>query len=470
MLLVLLVLLMLLMLLVLLVLLVSLVLLVLLVLLVFCGRRLQARSVHVRGPSRLKALPQKCRSNARSVGERLQSSWHQPGAALQQCRMDRIEACVIGAGVVGLAVARALAMAGLETVVLEQADGIGTSTSSRNSEVIHAGIYYPAGSLKARLCVEGKNRLYAHCDTHGVPYRRCGKLIVAADDTQCAELRQIEARALANGVADLQWIDAAGLSHLEPELRATAALLSPSTGIIDSHALMLSLQGNLEAAGGAIAFASPVLAIEAADQGHVLQVGGADAMSIGAGIVVNAAGLWSPALAARTRGLGADWVPEARFAKGNYFSLAGRAPFSRLVYPIPQPGGLGVHLTLDLGGQARFGPDVQWLDIHAPEAIDYRVEASRADRFYAEIRRYWPGLPDGALQPAYSGVRPKLWLPGDAGEAPLHDFIIDGPQRHGVPGLVNLFGIESPGLTACLALADEVCARVLPGRPPGVLA
>ena len=381
--------------------------------------------------------------------------------------METIEACVIGAGVVGLAVGRALAMAGLETVVLEQAHAIGTATSSRNSEVIHAGIYYPAGSLKARLCVDGRKRLYAHCETHGVPFRRCGKLIVAVDDSQGAELRRIEASALANGVADLRWIAGAEVAVLEPGLQASAALLSPSTGIIDSHALMLSLQGDLEARSGAMAFGSPVLTIESREQKLVLQVGGDSGIDIEAGIVVNAAGLWAPSLAARTVGLAAAHVPEARFAKGNYFSLAGRAPFSRLVYPVPQPGGLGVHLTLDMGGQARFGPDVQWLDISQPEAIDYRVDASRAERFEAEIRRYWPALPDGALHPAYSGVRPKLLLAGDVGEAPLHDFIIDGPQQHGLPGLVNLFGIESPGLTACLALADEVCSRVVAGFAPG---
>lgn len=382
--------------------------------------------------------------------------------------METIQACVVGAGVVGLAIGRALAGAGLETVVLEQADAIGTATSSRNSEVIHAGIYYPAGSLKARLCVDGRTRLYTHCETHGVPFRCCGKLIVAADDFQCAELRRIEARALANGVADLRWVSAAELSVLEPGLQASAALLSPSTGIIDSHALMLSLQGDMEAAGGDIAFGSPVLAIDSTAHGHVLQVGGeAGGMEIQAGIVVNAAGLWAPSLAARTAGLAATHVPEARFAKGNYFSLSGRSPFSRLVYPIPQPGGLGVHLTLDLAGQARFGPDVEWLDITQPEAIDYRVDASRGEHFATEIRRYWPALPDAALYPAYSGVRPKLWLTGDVGAAPLHDFIIDGPERHGLPGLVNLFGIESPGLTACLALADEVCGRVLPGFSRG---
>ncbi len=378
--------------------------------------------------------------------------------------MEKIQACVIGAGVVGLAVGRALAMAGLETIVLERSDAIGTVTSARNSEVIHAGIYYAAGSLKARLCVAGKWRLYDYCETQGVPYRRCGKLIVAADEGQAAELRQIEARARANGVADLQWLAADELPAIEPQLQGAAALLSPSTGIIDSHALMLSLLGGLESNGGALAFCSPVLAMHSRPDGHVLEVGGDSPMEIQAGIVVNSAGLWAPELAAHNRGLDGAFVPQPRFAKGNYFSLAGRSPFSRLVYPIPQPGGLGVHLTLDLGGQARFGPDVQWLDVDRPEAIDYRVDPTRADRFYAEIRRYWPGLPDDSLNPDYSGVRPKLRLPADDSDTAPHDFVIDGPEVHGLPGLVNLFGIESPGLTACLALADEVCSRVLPGE------
>ena len=380
-------------------------------------------------------------------------------------RMDQVDACVIGAGVVGLAVGRALARAGLETIVLEQADAIGTATSSRNSEVIHAGIYYPAGSLKARLCVTGKWQLYRHCEEAGVPYRRCGKLIVASDESQVAELRAIEQRARANGVDDLQWLTQREMNVIEPALRGVAALLSPSTGIIDSHALMLSLQGGLESHSGMLAVCSPVLGLHSDDEGHVLQVGGEAPTELRARIVVNAAGLWAPLIAARSDALAAAPLPQARFAKGNYFSLAGRAPFERLVYPIPQPGGLGVHLTLDLGGQARFGPDVQWLDeVNTPEQIDYRVDPARADAFYAEIRRYWPALPDGALQPAYSGVRPKLRLPGETSDAVTHDFIVDGPEAHGVAGLVNLFGIESPGLTASLALADEVCLRLGIGR------
>ena len=373
--------------------------------------------------------------------------------------MDQIDACVIGAGVVGLAVGRALAMQGLETVVLEAADAIGTATSARNSEVIHAGIYYPAGSLKARLCVAGKARLYAHCEHHGVAHRRCGKLIVASDAAQCDELQRIAAHARANGVDDLRWLSAAEVSAIEPALRAEAALLSPSTGIVDSHGLMLSLQGGLEQHGGALALCSPVLGITSGRDGHVLQVGGDSPMELGARIVVNAAGLWAPGLAARHRGLDATCVPEARYAKGSYFSLSGATPFSRLVYPVPEPGGLGVHLTLDLAGQARFGPDVQWITPASPDEIDYRVDPARGEGFYAAIRRYWPGLPDGALQPAYSGVRPKLHRPGQT-TAPAHDFVIDGPATHGLPGLVNLFGIESPGLTSSLAVADEVLARL----------
>ena len=370
--------------------------------------------------------------------------------------MDSIDALVIGAGVVGLAVSRALAQRGLETIVLERANAIGTATSSRNSEVIHAGLYYSSGSLKARLCVQGRRQLYDFCESHGVAHRRCGKLLVASGAAQCAKLRQIEAQALANGVTDLQRLDGAQARALEPALAADAALLSPSTGIVDSHGLMLALQGDLERAGGAVALASPVESMACGGSRHVLQVGGAAPLALAARVVVNAAGLWAPAVAARMEGLAASQVAIAHFAKGSYFSLSGPAPFSRLIYPVPQAAGLGVHLTLDLAGQARFGPDVEWLDVASPDAIDYRVDPARGEAFYADIRRYWPALPDGALQPAYSGVRPKLQGPSE----PAKDFVLQGPAEHGIAGLVNLFGIESPGLTASLAIADEVLRRL----------
>lgn len=363
--------------------------------------------------------------------------------------MDAVDAVVIGAGVVGLAVGRALAQQGLETLVLERAEAIGTATSSRNSEVIHAGLYYPSGSLKARLCVQGRERLYRFCESHGVGHRRCGKLLVASGDAERAKLRRIAAQAAANGVHDLQALGGDEVRRLEPALRADEALLSPSTGIVDSHGLMLALQGDLERAGGALVLRSPVHAVQRVDGGFDLDVAG---MALRATNVVNAAGLWAPAFAAT---LVAD-APPARFAKGSYFSLSGRAPFSRLVYPMPGEAGLGIHLTLDLAGQARFGPDVEWIAPATPDEIDYRVDPTRAAVFEADIRRYWPGLPAGALQPAYSGVRPKLSGPGEAAA----DFVIDGPARHGVPGLVNLMGIESPGLTACLAIADDTVARL----------
>ncbi len=370
--------------------------------------------------------------------------------------MDKVDAVVIGAGVVGLAVGRALALRGLETVVLERADAIGTATSSRNSEVIHAGLYYPSGSLKARLCVRGRHLLYPFCESHGVEHRRCGKLLVAVGEAELPRLQQLAAQADANGVNDLQWLDAAQARALEPALHAHAALLSPSTGIIDSHGLMLALQGDMEAAGGALALLSPLDAVVCGSTGHVLTIGGEVQSELSARVLVNAAGLWAPALASRFDGLAAQHVPAAAFAKGNYFSLTGRSPFSRLIYPMPQAAGLGVHLTLDLAGQARFGPDVEWLDVTAPDAIDYRVDAARSEGFYADIRSYWPGLPDGALQPAYSGVRPKLNGRGAA----VQDFVLQGPADHGVPGLLNLYGIESPGLTASLALANEVVLRL----------
>jgi len=374
--------------------------------------------------------------------------------------VDKVEAVVIGAGVVGLAVGRALALRGLETIVLEQANAIGTGTSSRNSEVIHAGIYYLAGSMKARLCVAGRAQLYAYCEAHGVAHRRCGKLIVATNEAQRAKLAQIQAQAARNGVHDLRVLDAVQARALEPALSAVAALHSPSTGIVDSHGLMLALQGDLEAAGGALALLSPVVAVDSRGAAHVVGVGGAAPMELGARIVVNAAGLWARGLAATIRGLAPGRVPRARYAKGSYFSLAGRAPFAHLIYPIPEEAGLGVHLTLDLAGQARFGPDVEWIEPATPDAIDYRVDARRTGGFEAAIRAYWPGLPAGALQPAYSGVRPKLQSSLQACSQPAPDFVLQGPAEHGIDGLMNLYGIESPGLTASLALADAVLSRL----------
>ena len=355
--------------------------------------------------------------------------------------MEKLDAVVIGAGVVGLAVARALALAGREVVILEGEDAIGTHTSSRNSEVIHAGIYYPKGSLKARSCVQGKELLYEYCVSHGVPHRRCGKLIVATDERQIDELKAIQAKAHANGVTDVVWMTRQQAVALEPELRCAAALYSPSTGIIDSHALMLAYLGDAEAKGAMLALKSPLEKCEVVAGGFVLQE------SIHARTLVNSAGLKAPSVAKAIQGYPAEKAPGEFYAKGNYYSLNGKNPFSRLVYPVPEPGGLGVHVTLDLAGQARFGPDVEWID-----RIAYDVDPKRAERFYAAIRRYWPGLPDASLSPGYAGIRPKTAGPKD----PAPDFQIQGPRAHGVPGLVHLFGIESPGLTSSLALAEAV--------------
>ena len=358
--------------------------------------------------------------------------------------MERVECVVVGAGVVGLAVARALAMSGREVVILEAEDAIGTHTSSRNSEVIHAGIYYPEGSLKAVSCVRGKAALYQYVQSHGVPHRRCGKLIVATEEKQVPELEGIRAKAHANGVTDVDFIPIEKVRSWEPELRCIAALHSPSTGIIDSHALMLAYLGDAEAHGAALALKSPLIGGEITSEGIVLHTGD---MTLRTQLLVNSAGLRAPSVARTIEGFDRRFVPGEFYAKGNYYSLNRKPPFSRLIYPVPEPGGLGVHVTLDLAGQARFGPDVEWV-----ERIDYAVDPKRADRFYAAIRRYWPGLPDGALLPGYSGIRPKTAGPGE----PAPDFRIQGPREHGVPGLVHLFGIESPGLTASLALAASV--------------
>ena len=367
--------------------------------------------------------------------------------------MDRVDCVVVGAGVVGLAVARTLALAGREVLILEAEAAFGTATSARNSEVIHAGIYYPQGSLKGRLCVAGRRQLYDFCDSHGVAYRRCGKLIVATDEAQIAALEQLQRHAQANGVDDLQRLDRSEVLALEPQVQAVAGLFSPSTGIVDSHALMLALLGDAERHGAVLALNTPVEGIAVTSEGLHVHIGGADPLQLLARTVVNCAGHGAPILAAHTAGLGPAARPRQYFAKGSYFSLAGRTPFGHLVYPLPEPGGLGVHLTLDLAGQARFGPDVQWV-----EDLDYRIEPERANGFYAAIRRYWPGLPDDSLQPAYTGIRPKISGPGEAAA----DFRIDGPAQHGIAGLVNLFGIESPGLTACLAIAEHVCGLLDP--------
>jgi L-2-hydroxyglutarate oxidase LhgO len=361
--------------------------------------------------------------------------------------MDKVECVVIGAGVIGLAVARRLAQAGREVIILEAAESIGTVTSSRNSEVIHAGIYYPAGSLMARMCISGKRALYAYCSDHGIPHRNCGKLIVATTAKESDKLRSIRAHAEANGVLDLQTLSGDAAQALEPALACDAALLSPSTGIIDSHALMLALRGDAEDAGAACAFHTPLLRAKAAGGRIELDAGGDTPITLECRLLVNAAGLSASAVARSIDGMPIELIPRAYLAKGSYFSCSARTPFSRLIYPVPEPGGLGVHLTIDMAGQARFGPDVEWID-----TIDYAVDPARAERFYPAIRRYWPALPDGALTPSYSGIRPKIVPPAVARQ----DFLIQGPRDHGVEGLINLFGIESPGLTSSLAIADYV--------------
>ncbi len=360
--------------------------------------------------------------------------------------MDRIDALIIGAGVIGLAVARELALAGHEVIVIDQAEGIGTGTSSRNSEVIHAGLYYPRGSLKARLCVDGREALYRYCETHGVPHRRCGKLVVAVEQGEIAALEALHAQALANGVTDACLISGDSARAMEPAVTAVAALHSPSTGIIDSHAFMLGLQGDAEDRGAVFAFHSPFDGATVTRDGFDVRIGGAEPMQLSTRLLINAAGLHASDVASRIDGLEAQHVPRTRWCKGHYFSLSGRAPFSRLVYPMHNRAGLGTHFTLDLGGQGRFGPDVEWLPEDAPE--DYTVDVSRAAAFTRDIRRYWPAMRDDTLAPAYTGFRPKIVGPGE----PAADFRIDGASVHGVPGLMNLFGIESPGLTAALAI------------------
>ncbi|MEO8935601.1 MAG: NAD(P)/FAD-dependent oxidoreductase [Burkholderiaceae bacterium] len=368
--------------------------------------------------------------------------------------IEHVDCVVIGAGVVGLAVARALAMAGRDVTIVEAAQAIGTGISSRNSEVIHAGIHYAPGSLKARLCVRGKALMYAYCAERHVPHRRVGKLVVATDASQRAALDHVRDNAAASGVDDCDEIDAARIAALEPAITCTAALWCPSTGIVDSHALMMALLSDAEAHGAALALSSRVEGGIADSGGVVLRVAsaGSDVFALHASLVVNCAGLDAPALATAIDGMPVAAIPTLHLAKGNYFSLSGRAPFTHLIYPLPTPAGLGVHVTPDLGGQAKFGPDVEWLPPGAP--IDYAVDPRRVDAFIAVIRQWWPGLPDDALSPAYSGVRPKLSGPGE----PAADFMISSPGDHGVPGLINLFGIDSPGLTSSLAIGEHIVA------------
>jgi L-2-hydroxyglutarate oxidase LhgO len=364
---------------------------------------------------------------------------------------------VIGAGAVGLAVAAAFARSGREVVVLEAADGIGTGTSSRNSEVIHGGMYYPTGSLRHRLCVEGRRKLYTYLGERGVPHQKRGKLIVATSDTETKKIETIHATGLKNDVENLELISGAKAMEWEPNLFCTAALWSPETGIVDSHSYMLALQGEIEDHGGMLAFETPVERVEPLKGGGFkLFTGGAEPGAITTRRLINSAGLGAHGVARGIEGYPQDKIPKFVLAKGNYFGCAGRPAFTRLIYPAPVEGGLGVHVTMDLAGRMKFGPDVEWLTTTNPDEVDYTVDPRRSDSFYAAIRRYWPGLKDGAILPDYSGCRPKLSGPGE----PAADFRIDGPELHGLDGLVNLFGIESPGLTSSLAIADEVLKRV----------
>lgn len=365
--------------------------------------------------------------------------------------MENVECIVVGAGVVGLACAAAIARSGREVLVLEAENAIGTHTSSRNSEVIHAGIYYEPGSLKAEFCRRGKQQLYAYAKDRGIPLRNTGKLIVACSQEQVVKLEAIRRNAIANDVMDLELLTQAETHRLEPAVACHSALLSPSTGIIDSHAYMLALAGELEAHGGMIALQTPVSGCAVSDSGIFVETGGKDPTRLRARHLINCAGLMAPAVARSIRGLKENSVPQAHYAIGHYYRLGGRSPCQRPVYPLPEPGGLGIHLTVDLGGQAKFGPDVRWID-----KIDYSFDDSRFADFVSAIRTYLPELPVDRLAPDYTGIRPKIVGAGQ----PAADFRIDEAQVHGGRGVVNLFGIESPGLTASLAIADYVADLV----------
>lgn len=365
--------------------------------------------------------------------------------------MERVDCVVIGAGVVGLAIARALALAGREVVILERAGAIGTETSSRNSEVIHAGIYYPTDTLRARLCVAGKHAMYRYCDEHGVAYKRVGKLIVATNADELPLLQKYQNQALLNGVHDLAYLSGEAARELEPALHCMRALQSPSTGIVDTHGFMLALLGDAQEHGASLALHSPVQGGESSGEGIVLQVGGSEPLELRCKRVINAAGLYAQDVARAIRGIALESIPPIHYAIGHYFSLGGKPPFARLIYPVAVHGSVGLHVALDLAGQVRFGPDIQWID-----RIDYSFDAARAPLFYESVRRYYPALRDGALQPGYTGIRPKLFGPN---ESP-RDFEIQDAGRHGVAGLVNLYGIDSPGLTSSLAIGDYVARMV----------
>jgi L-2-hydroxyglutarate oxidase LhgO len=362
---------------------------------------------------------------------------------------------VVGAGVVGLAVARAAALAGHEVIVAEATSGIGNGVSSRNSEVVHGGMYYPTGSLRARHCTRGRRLLYDYCASHAVPHRKCGKLIVATTDAEADKIAAIQRQGFVNGVEGLELIGGNAAKALEPAIDCVAAVWSPETGIVDSHRLMLAYQGDLEDRGGMIAFATAIERIEPSRLGWSVAFGGKEPGTLQVDAVVNSAGLGAQALARTTTGYPETRIPRLVLAKGNYFGYSRRPVFSRLIYPAPVDGGLGIHVTLDLAGRMRFGPDVEWIEREA-----YEVDPGRAASFYARIRTYWPDLPDDTLVPDYSGVRPKLTGPGE----PAADFLIDGPRQHGLAGLVHLFGIESPGLTSSLSLADEVVSQLTAER------
>ena len=366
--------------------------------------------------------------------------------------MFKIEVVVIGAGAIGLAIARALAVRGLEVLVLEKETSIGQGISSRSSEVIHAGLYYPTGSLKAQLCVSGRRELYRYCEGRGVPYKRCGKLVVATSSAEDGALDALAQRGKANGVEDIERLSAKRLRDTEPNVRASSALLSQTTGIIDSHALMLAYQGDAEASGATISLRTPFVEGVVAESSIQILAGGAEQTELETSLLINAAGLGAWQVSEGLRGLDRSTIPPYHLAKGSYFTLSGRSPFRHLIYPLPEPGGLGVHLTFDLGGQARFGPDVEWVD-----DINYDVDPARGDAFYAAIRRYWPELPDGVLVPAYAGIRPKTSGPGET----QADFVIQGPETTGHRSYIALYGMESPGLTSSLAIAEHVAQLAL---------